>query len=39
MSMGAAAQVLDVLAGRFPPHWVNRDAEAQILARWATLPR
>lgn len=39
MSMGAAAQELDVLAGRFPPHWVNRDAEAQILARWATLPR
>ncbi|TWG79030.1 D-3-phosphoglycerate dehydrogenase [Cupriavidus gilardii J11] len=38
MSMGAAEQVDDVLAGRFPPHWVNRDAEAAIRQRWAALP-
>lgn len=37
MSMGAAAQVLDVLAGRLPPHWVNRDAEAAIRERWTAL--
>ncbi|CAG9166797.1 NAD(P)-dependent oxidoreductase [Cupriavidus pampae] len=37
MSMGAAAQVIDVLAGRLPPHWVNRDAEPAIRARWAAL--
>lgn len=38
MSMGAAEQAIEVLAGRYPAHWVNREAHHAIQSRWAALP-
>ena len=37
MSQSAASQVLEMLEGRLPRHFVNPDAREKILARWSTL--
>ena len=37
MSQSAASQVLEMLEGRLPRHFVNPDARERILARWSTL--
>jgi D-3-phosphoglycerate dehydrogenase / 2-oxoglutarate reductase len=37
MSQSAASQVLEMLEGRLPRHFVNPGAREKILARWSTL--
>lgn len=37
MSEGVASQLLEMLDGRLPRHFVNRQAQEAILARWSTL--
>lgn len=37
MSEGAVAQVLEMLQGKLPRHFVNPEAQEAILARWSTL--
>ncbi len=37
MSEGAVRQVLEMLEGRLPRHFVNPEAQEAILARWSTL--
>ena len=37
MSESAASQVLEMLEGRLPRHFINPEAREQILARWSTL--
>jgi D-3-phosphoglycerate dehydrogenase len=39
MAWESALQVVDILQGRYPTHWVNEDAKKTILARWERISR